>query len=358
MTTEKLLTAADLVEWRAVVPAHASVFGSVDYARILQSHNGYEARLYLLDTDGAQIAYPFFLRPVLALPFAAQAVLGVWWDALTPDYTGPLQIDSAAHTVDFDLSARFTMFCQDNGIVTEFAHLHPWNWHPSLLEADLVSLDREIVYVDLTWPDERLWNDSFTYACRKNINRARREDVRIFPATTVDHVNEFYRIYTHTMQRNEASEKYFFSLDFFMAFFETMPENARFMMAEYRDQVVAGTLYLHDATDVYSYLGGADQEFQQIRSTNAIVYETIQWARDAGKRRLILGGGYRPDDGIFRFKSSFSPFRSRFHVYRRIHLPYEYDRLCRAWSSYYHCDPLLNDYFPAYRSQPVLTSAI
>jgi lipid II:glycine glycyltransferase (peptidoglycan interpeptide bridge formation enzyme) len=124
------------------------------------------------------------------------------------------------------------------------------------------------------------------------------------------------------------------------------------VLAEYRNQIVAATLYLYDDVDVYSYLGGADKAFQQIRPTNAVVYATINWARQQGKRRLILGGGYLPDDGIFRFKASFSPLRAHFRVYRHVHLPAEYHRVCQAWSSYYGKRELELNYFPAYRSLP------
>ncbi len=354
MTTEKLLTVTDHAEWQAILPASINVFGSAEYASIVQTQWGYQSRLFVLESDGVQIAYPLFLRPIHTLPFATM-MPGEWWDALTPEYTGPIRLSSAVPTTDPHLPTRFAQFCRNNGIVTEFAHLHPWNGQSSLLETDGVSLNREIIYIDLTWSDEQLWKDSFTHACRKNIHRAQREGIRIFPATSADHVHEFYRIYTKTMERNLAAEQYYFSLAYFMAFFETMPQHARFVLAEYDDQVVAGTLYLHDNTDVYSYLGGADPEFQHVRPTNAVVYETIQWARDAGKRRLILGGGYRPDDGIFRFKSSFSPLRAKFYVYRRIHLAEQYERLCSAWSSHYGCERESGDYFPAYRSEPIIT---
>ena len=33
----------------------------------------------------------------------------------------------------------------------------------------------------------------------------------------------------------------------------------------------------------------------------------MEWARSQGKKRFILGGGYRPDDGILRYKLSFAP---------------------------------------------------
>jgi serine/alanine adding enzyme len=355
--SEQLLTTTDADEWRTILPARTSVFGSVEYARIVETHNGYQARLYVRDTGDEQVAYPFFLRPIRALPFA-QGLQDEWWDSLTPEYTGPLQVNGGTHTSVSDFQTRFSAYCRDQNIVTEFAHLHPWHWQPDLLQADLISLDREIVYVDLTWPADRLWDDSYLYACRKNINRARREGVRVFQATTADHIREFSRIYIDTMARNDAPGQYFFPPTYFEAFFENMPDHACFMLAEHRGRVIAGTLYLHDNTDVYSYLGGADQEFQQIRPTNAVVHETIRWAQGAGKQRLILGGGYHLDDGIFRFKSSFSPLRARFHVYRRIHLPEQYKRLCSAWSSYYQSKTSANNYFPAYRSQPVSVSTL
>jgi len=297
-----------------------------------------------------QITYPFFLRPIRQLSFSTN-LSQEWFDTLSPEYTGPM-----AQTNDSLLMQSFRdhleAICHQEGIVAEFAHLHPWNWRADCLFEKDVHLDREIVYVDVRQPAERLWNESFTYACRKNINRAHKENVRVFAATTADHIREFYRIYIHTMDRNQALNRYYFPLAYFLSFFEQMPDNARYVLAEYRDQIVAATLYLHDDTDVYSYLGGADQAFQQVRPTNAVVYDTIIWAQQHEKQRLILGGGYQPDDGIFRFKAGFSPLRARFHVYRHVHLPDEYAQVCTAWLSYYGRHELEPNYFPAYRMIP------
>ena len=348
----KLLTVDNVAEWQAILPAHISVFGSVEYARIYQQHTGHVARLFVVESDGPLVVYPFFLRPIHKLPFAPAAQM---WDTLTPEFTGPIQLGLEDRSAAECFCERHMAMCREQNIVAEFAHLHPWHWRADLLDPACVALDREIVYVDLTWPEERLWRDSFTYACRKNIKRTVQENVRAFVATTPDHVREFYRIYVQTMNRRQALEKYYFSLDYFMAFFEQMPNSARFVLAEYQGQIVAATLYLHDDTDVYSYLGGADHTFQNARPSNAIVYDTIRWAQGQSKKRLILGGGYTPDDGIFRFKASFSPLRARFHLYKRVHRPDEYAALCNAWSVYYGGQSA-NDYFPAYRSIPVVGS--
>jgi lipid II:glycine glycyltransferase (peptidoglycan interpeptide bridge formation enzyme) len=247
---------------------------------------------------------------------------------------------------------RRKRFLRSNDVVTEFIHLHPWKSCIGALREQCLQLDREIVYVDLTWPEECLWRTSFNYACRKNIARSQRENVRVFAASTMADIREFYRIYVDTMKRRQALEHYFFSLDYFTAIFEQLQGSARFAMAEYRGQVVAGTLYLHDRDDVYSYLGGADSNFQQLRPTNAIIYDTILWGQRHGRRRLILGGGYAPNDGIFRFKASFSPERAKFFVYRCVHRFETYEALCRSWSSLYGREGESSVYFPRYRLLP------
>jgi lipid II:glycine glycyltransferase (peptidoglycan interpeptide bridge formation enzyme) len=182
--------------------------------------------------------------------------------------------------------------------------------------------------------EERLWAESFSHACRKNIKKAIKEGVRIYHAVGLADIQEFQRIYVATMERRHAMSKYYFPLSYFVSLFEQLPNNVVFVLAEYRNRIIASTLYLYDDTDVYSYLGGADEEFQDVRPTNLLIFQTIRWAQGLGKKRLILGGGYQPQDGIFRFKSGFSPLRASFKVYRHVQLAEEYEALCRCWSAH------------------------
>ena len=352
---ERVITPAEPTEWQVVLPTSASVFGGVEYACIQQRFLGVAPSLYVAESDQSRVVYPRYMRAVNDLPFAG-AIKTSLWDTVTPEYTGPLWRGPRDAAVAQFFSNRYPMFCQEQHIVAEFAHLHPWLCDVQLLESSGLLPNREIVYIDLEQSLQKMWSDSFTYACRKNINRTIKENVRVFPAMNDDDVREFHRIYVLTMDRNHASGRYYYSLDYFLAFFEAMPNHARFVLAEYKDQIVAATLYLHDDTDVYSYLGGADENFQQVRPTNAVVYNTIQWAQSTGKKRLILGGGYQPDDGIFRFKSSFSPLRALFHVYKRVHLQDEYAELCREWSEHYQTRINDNGYFPIYRAQPAIVT--
>lgn len=342
-------------EWRAILPAHHSVFGSVEYARIAESHTHHPARLFAVEAGGAQTAYPFFLRAISDLPFASNGARACW-DTVSPEYTGPLAMARGGGTEKF--RAYWRSYCQTQGIVAEFAHLHPWECVRDALDASGIHPDREIVHVDLELSEQELWDHSLTYACRKNIRRAQAEQVRVYPATTADEIIEFHHVYIETMKRNHAHTKYFFPVNYFMQFFEQMPQHARFVLAAWQGRVIAGTLYLHDDVNVYSYLGGADAGYQNLRPTNAIVYDTILWAKQRGKKRLVLGGGYHPNDGIFWFKASFSPLRARFHVYREIHDSATYAVLCDERDKYYALSLVGDSYFPAYRSIPVAKDTV
>ena len=342
----RLLTTADVDAWNEALPPKRSAFGSLGFARAQERSGVAQHRLLVAEQGDARVAYPLQLRPLADLPFHADLASGVW-DSASPPFTGPLAAGDLGDATRPAADAIAGLLA-DEGVVAEFAHLHPWNGRPDLVGG--AEPDREIVWVDTTLDAESLWRESYSKACRKNVNRAEREGVSVREARDAADVAEFHRIYIQTMERNEALESYFLGEPYFQAIFEEMPSGARFALAEHDGRVIAATLYLHDSDDVYSYLGGADHEHQQLRPTNAVVHDTIRWAREQGKRRLILGGGYRPGDGIFRFKASFSPQRAELELARRVHLPDDLERLTEAWREHNGPGADPGDYFPAYRS--------
>lgn len=339
MTSIDLLTTGAADAWRALIPASRNVFGSVEFARIAEANGGTPARLFVWRSGDAVAVYPHFLRDR---------------DTFTPEFTGPMAVDVPEQWSERELQEAFHRHAVESGIVAEFAHLDPFRPHAS--HSEFESFNREIVWIDLTRTPEQMWSEDFSHACRKNINRAKSENVTVRRAASRDDVREFHRIYFGTMDRNAAQAKYYFPLDYFLRFFDELPEQSIFLLGEHQGRVIAATLYLADDTNVFSYLGGADHEYQALRPTNLVIQRMIELGRERGCRRLILGGGYRPDDGIFRFKASFSPLRARFSVYRRVHLQEEYDRLVAEWSSQHGVAPPA-DFFPAYRAKPPVPEA-
>jgi len=301
MSETRLLTTKDAGEWERALPASRSAFGSLGFARVQERASEVSARL--LVSEGS--ATPLLLRPIPGSDLN---------DAATPPFTG-------------SIGAAPSGALEAEGIVTEFDHLHPWD----AATPPEAAPDREIVWVDTTQESELLRRESFTKAARKNLRRSEREGVEVREAESAADVGAFHRIYIQTMERNDAHRSYFFGEEYFQAILSEMPDSARFLLAAKDGAVIAATLYLQDADNVYSYLGGADHAYQHLRPTNAIVNSAIESAQASGHKRLILGGGYTPGDGIFRFKASFSPLRATLKLARRIHRPSDFDRLAAEW---------------------------
>lgn len=345
------LTTSDGEAWRAALPAGVRVTGCLELARILERYTGHRAELFVYESGEGRIAYPYLLRPVGDLPCAAGLGEGRW-DTVTPDYTGPLATGVVGPEDAARFAEAFAGSCRERGIVAEFAHLNPWHASLACLEAGGVTNDREVVYVDLTWGMDRILERSLTSDARRALKQAGNAGVRTRFATSRQDVLDFHRLHDLTMQRRGAQARYFHPAEYFLSFLETMPDHSFLALAELDGRVVAGGIYVHDDTDVYWHLSAADMEHQRARPVNAFHLHAIRWAVEAGKQRLLCGGGYAEGDGVFRFKASFSPLRAPFRVYRRIHDAEIHARLVDSWSRRHHVPPRDAAYFPAYRAPP------
>ncbi len=343
-------------EWTTLALRLNNVYVHPNFIARQAEFMGVEARLYGLEhPSGAVLACPFFIRPLRGLPFisAAQAALS---DILTPIYTGPLCTTDDS-TVRAELGSvfqlKFAAYCCANGILAEFGHLNPWQACLEALVAQDVFLDREIVYVDLAAAENDLWQYSLTRECRKKIRQARDiPDLQVFSTSEPRFIADFTRIYNLTMDHHTAQQYYRYDEKYFQSLMEGMRAQSTLLLAAYHDRIIAGVILMSDQSQGYSYLSGIDRDYRHINGNNLLFYQAILWAKAHGCSRMVLGAGYRPDDGTFQFKKSFSPLRAQFRVYRHIYLHDEYAAVSRAWSEYYRHDQSTGGYFPAYRAVP------
>ena len=109
--------------WRQLLPASTSVFGSVEFARIQEQHNGRAGRLIVVETDHGTVSYPVLLRPLSELPFSHSHAAALY-DSVTPEYTGPFNL-SAQQAQGWSAAVHDAF--GELGVISEFMHLHPWN---------------------------------------------------------------------------------------------------------------------------------------------------------------------------------------------------------------------------------------
>lgn len=195
-----------------------------------------------------------------------------------------------------NFSSLFRRYCQDIHIHEEFTRFNPVLQNQGI--PDHLSLEHvnDNVIIDLSK------ENAYNKACRKNINKAKREGVSI----TFDRYQDVFNdIYTQTMNRNNAAEGYYFGDNFFQAMNDKLSNNTLFVYARYQDKVVSCELILYDEGAAYSFLGGTLSDFFHVRSNNLLKHEIIKKLQSMGIKHFCLGGGKTLNDGIFKYKWSF-----------------------------------------------------
>ena len=277
------------------------------------------------DVNGC-VLYPFLLREV---PFGMNAA----------DITSPYGYGGAFAwgTKPTEFWPAFDTWAAEQKVISEFVRLALFEDqllpYPGEREQRLVNVVR-----DLAPSADELWMDA-EHKVRKNVKRARASGVRVEFDEDGARLDDFLRLYAGTLDRREASSRYRFPREFF----ERLPDTRLYVHALIGDEVVSSELVLLSATNAYSFLGGTDSEAYAARPNDLLKWELILWLKQQGKRRFVLGGGYRPSDGIFRYKRSFAPNGLvPFYVGRRVLQQDVYEELARRAGGD-------GDFFPAYR---------
>jgi hypothetical protein len=319
----EVLTADDprwLERWQAW--PEREVHAHPEYVRLFEG----EGRPLCAVDDG--VLYPFLLRrdPI---------------DLVTPyGYGGAFRTGEA----DGDAFWRaFDSWAAEQGVVSELVRfsLFPDRLlpYPGDREQRLVNVVR-----DLEPSADELWMD-YEHKVRKNVKKARRSGLRVEIDETGERLNDFLRLYGHTLERRDAFDRYRFPRELFERIRDRLAGQFVYAHALDGDRVVSSELALVSATSVYSFLGGTEVTAFPLRPNDLLKVELIRWAEEAGKRRFVLGGGFRADDGIFRYKRSFAPHGLvPFEIGTRVLRPDAYEALVERAGG--NPEP---GFFPAYR---------
>ncbi|MEO8441105.1 MAG: peptidoglycan bridge formation glycyltransferase FemA/FemB family protein [Betaproteobacteria bacterium] len=358
---------ADGGRWRALVerlePRWRDLHYLPEYASIYERAYGYRARLAWFGDDDQYVIQPFAVRPLDGLPFlAAAGVKGRYFDiASIYGYGGPAWRAPSPAAADelFDGFDRdFTEYCRIEKFASEFCCLHPILENQTIV-ARAASIEprfeKPIVAIDLSPGEEVLWRN-LSKGHRSGISKARRSGVKI-SQVPVDARNlaVFSRLYFATMDRHHAEQKWYFRDTHFTDCVDSLtPHRVALFFAEADGGVAAAGLVLHDENTAYYHYAGSDERYFSLRPTNCLVYETMLWAKRAGKLCYHLGGGLTDatNDMLPLFKTGFGPDTKPLYVYGRVHDDSVYKTLCdlkRAHETTAGSAVTNPDYFPFYR---------
>lgn len=304
------------------------VFASPDYLLLFSSPQNLPYCALLESAEG-QVLYPFFYRTLCNESYYISAdEIG---DIITPYGYGGAFVWNCSDAVKLAevFWKSFDSWAVEKKVVSEVVKFHLFKEqlipYPGREEHKL-----DNVVVDLEKSEEELWRE-FEHKVRKNVKKAQANDLRIVIDQEAAQIDKFYDIYIKTMSRRNADALYHFSKSFFEKLCHSLKGNYLFFHAFLGETAISTELALLSADKIYSYLGGTIEDFFMLRPNDLIKWEMIRWAKANGLSKFVLGGGYEADDGIFKYKRSFSPSGIvPFYVGTRILDPRRYAELVNA----------------------------
>jgi len=299
------------------------------------------------------VIYPFF-KKLIKLPFFETK--SQVYDIISPEYlSGPLIKSNNDPKLSKEFLQKFHSWCLENGIVSEFARLHPFIKNDLMVPAEDTIKLYNIVWLDLTADFDIIWKN-FEKRCRNAITRAKREEVEVVISDKKSDISNFYSLYIDSMKRAKAAKKYFHPKSFFEDILKIMKEKASLFVAKYDGKVIAGAIFLHSYGFFHYFRAGSDEKFLYKNPNNMILFEAIKWAKERGYKTFVFGGGNPGhgnefNDSLFRFKSSFSSNFIPVYGYKKNHNPKLYKILCEKKAKYFLKKGLVDDskYFPKYQ---------
>jgi hypothetical protein len=196
-------------------------------------------------------------------------------------------------------------------------------------------------------------------SCRTKIRKALKNGYTgtVKPAERRDLTRggDFRRLYEQTMQRLDATPRYFFSDEYYDKLLDGLGPDL--LISEVRDHcgvVVSADLLMRHEQRLHGHLSGSNRDDARMGSNNLMLWTAAQFAIDQGLRQIHLGGGVAARDGLFTFKRSFGGRELEYAVSGMIvnDAAYQHHVDIHAKALETAANALLaSGYFPAYRAE-------
>jgi hypothetical protein len=121
------------------------------------------------------------------------------------------------------------------------------------------------------------------------------------------------------------------------------------------DHTVAACLVMEDESLTHYHLSGSSADGSRVGANSLMLWEVMKWASIRGSQTLMLGGGVRNDDALYKFKRSFSKTTRPYRAFGIVLSADTFGALVVARAAETSSSPeelKATGYFPAYRANP------
>jgi hypothetical protein len=320
-----------------------------EYGKLFENPDHGKSTSFYYTSNLGSVYFSFILRAI-----KINDVPTGYFDIISPyGYGGPVILecpsnDKIALISDFD--REFSIYCRENNIVSEFVRFHPLLNNVAYCKNIYdVELNRNTIAIDLTLDD--LFMESFSSKCRNMIRKAEKNGVSVSFDFEGQTVSDFYRLYTRTMQKNNASGYYFFTEEYFNETLHALHGKIFILNALFESEIVSAAMFMYYQKFMHYHFSATDPEHYKLSCNNLILSEAAYWGQKNQKEIFHLGGGFTTaaDDPLFFFKKSFTKNGiCDFWIGRRIHQQNIYQEFVKqVMATKSMTNP---DFFPLYRT--------
>jgi lipid II:glycine glycyltransferase (peptidoglycan interpeptide bridge formation enzyme) len=142
---------------------------------------------------------------------------------------------------------------------------------------------------------------AFDASVRRAIRKAEKLGLKVELSRALEGVKDFYALHCQTRKKHGVPPQPF---SFFANFHRhVIAHNHGFIvLARVSGRAIAASIFVHySATAIYKY-GASDENYQNFRGPNLVMWHAIQWLARAGFDRLDFGRTDRAHEGLRRFK--------------------------------------------------------
>ena len=141
---------------------------------------------------------------------------------------------------------------------------------------------------------------------RNMVKKAQRNNIEIITDNSKEAKSVFIEIYKSTMQRNAASEYYYFTQMFFDDMFSNLAEYYTLFSAKFDGKIISSAIMMHCNGNLHYHLSASLREYMHLAPNNLLLYSAACWGTENGYTTFHLGGGVRVEDSLLSFKKSFN----------------------------------------------------
>lgn len=343
----EIINFSEQSRWDAIVKSFSNyeVYNLNGYMSGLYKHGDGEPLLFYIHDGNNRAINVVFKRDVSEVgKLVGKIKKKEFFDLATPYGYGGFIIEGK---LTDKMMKEYETYCKDNNIISEFVRFNPMldnqvfceDYYETVFLGNTISIQLD--------SEEFVWNN-FSSKNRNMIRKAIKEGVEVKHTNEKWIIDIFMDIYQQTMDRDNATDYYYFKRDYYETFSDNLPSEHEVFYAEKDGEVIAAAIMLFANNNMHYHLSASNMTGRKLAATNLIISEAAKFGVQHGYKGFHLGGGVgAAQDSLYSFKKAFNKNEPKlYYIGKKVFDKTVYDKLVNISAV-----PEDTGFFPKYRGR-------